>query len=336
MLNDARRVLVTGATGFVGKHLCKHLLAQNYLVTAVGRQKSFELTHDNLIYYCIDQIDGNTDWQEILSGIDVVVHLAARVHHLQEKGLALLSLYQETNVKGTQQLAKAAVLGGVKRFVYISTIKVIAEKTIEMPLRAEDQPRPQDAYSVSKLQAEQILQEEARRSGMEWVIIRPPLVYGAFVKGNFRRLLQLAKSSFPLPLGALRNRRSFVSVNNLTRFIECCMHHPNAHREVFLVSDNQDLSTAALVKLLRRARGKRCHLFPFPTSLLKLFGFLVGKRGEVSRMVESLQLNIEKSMRLLNWRPPFTVEESIQALYAAEEEQASCAFETKEVMSSCN
>ncbi|MBI2791942.1 MAG: NAD-dependent epimerase/dehydratase family protein [Gammaproteobacteria bacterium] len=319
MPNENRRVLVTGATGFVGRHLCLHLLSQGYHVTAIGRKETYDISHENLVYFCVDHIDANTNWHEFLYDVSVVVHLAARVHHLQDKGMSALPLYQEINVKGTQQLAKAAVKAGVKRFVYISTIKVIAEKTIDMPLRAEDQPRPQDAYSLSKLQAEQILQEESKRSGMEWVIIRPPLVYGAFVKGNFRRLLRLAKLPLPLPLGALRNRRSLVSINNLISFIECCIHHPNAHREVFLVSDNQDLSTSGLIKLMRRCLGKRSGLFYFPTGLLKLFGFLTGKRGEVARVVESLQLNIEKSMRLLSWRPPFTVEESIQALLTEEE-----------------
>lgn len=312
------RVLVTGATGFVGKHLCQHLLAQGYYVSAVGRTKDFSLSHENLEYFYVENIDASTDWQEILKDIDVVVHLAARVHHLKDKGLKSLKQYQEINVKGTQHLAKAAVKNDVKRFIYISTIKVNGEKTIEMPLRAEDQPRPQDAYSLSKLQAEQILQEESKRSGMEWVIIRPPLIYGPFVKGNFRQLLNIAKTRLPLPLGAIRNRRSLVSVYNLCSFIECCLSHPHAHREVFLVSDQQDLSTPQLVKLLRRLLNRRSGLFPVPVILLKLLGVLTGKKRQVDRIVDSLQLNIEKSTRLLNWKPPLSVEASLEALYVEE------------------
>ena len=317
MPNDIR-VLVTGATGFVGKHLCQHLLSQGYRVRAVGRKVEFSLSEPKLEYFCVPNIDATTDWQEILNGVNMVVHLAARVHHLKDKGMQALALYQETNVKGTQQLAKAAIKNDVQRFIYISTIKVNGEKTIEMPLRAEDQPRPQDAYSLSKLQAEQILQEESKRSGMEWVIIRPPLIYGPFVKGNFRQLLKLAKMSLPLPFGAIRNRRSFVSVYNLCSFIESCLLHPNAHREVFLVSDHQDLSTPQLIRILKHQLGKRSGLFPFPVFLLKLIGFLTGRSRQVHRIVDSLQLNIEKSTRLLNWRPPFTVEASIEALYVEE------------------
>ncbi|MBS0286863.1 MAG: SDR family oxidoreductase [Proteobacteria bacterium] len=314
MSSEPLNILVTGATGFVGVHLCQQLLSSGYKVTAVGRKKSFMLSHERLHYFSVNSIDGNTDWHDILKGVDVVVHLAARVHQMKDKGLSLLAQYQEVNVKGTQQLAKAAIKEQVKRFIYLSTIKVIGEKTIEMPLRAEDQPRPSDAYSLSKLQGEQILQEEARRSGMEWVIIRPPLVYGPGVKGNFNRLLQLAKTMLPLPLGALNNRRSLVSVYNLCSFIECAITHPNAHREVFLVSDNQDLSTSQLVRLLRKNLGKRSVLLPIPSFILKAVAFVFGKRKEVGRMVDSLQVNIEKSMRLLSWRPPLTVEASIHAL----------------------
>lgn len=317
MPNDIR-ILVTGATGFVGKHLCQHLLAQGYRVRAVGRTKDFVLCDPKLEYFCIPNIDATTDWQGILHDVNVVVHLAARVHCLKDRGMQALAQYQETNVKGTRQLARAAIKNDVRRFIYISTIKVNAEKTIEMPLRAEDQPRPQDAYSLSKLQAEQIIQEESKRSGMEWVIIRPPLIYGAFVKGNFRQLLKLAKTKFPLPLAAIRNRRSLVSVYNLCSFIECCLLHPNAHREVFLVSDHQDLSTPQLVKIMRHQLGKRSGLFPFPVILLKLLSFLIGHSRHMTRIVNSLQLNIEKSARLLNWKPPYSVEASVAALFAEE------------------
>jgi nucleoside-diphosphate-sugar epimerase len=323
MPNNMTQVLVTGANGFVGMHLCQYLLSKGYQVRAIGRNPSFHLSHPHLSYHQIDNIDSNTNWHSILHGVDVVVHLAARVHHLKDKGMKSLVAYQEINVKGTQQLVKAAVSSEVKRFVYLSSIKVNGERTFSMPLRAEDQPRPIDAYGLSKLQAEQILQEGSRRSGMEWVIVRPPLVYGPHVKGNFRKLLTLAKTWFPLPLGALSNSRSFVSVYNLCSFIECCISHPHAQREVFLVSDNQDLSTSQLIRLIKRAGGKKSFLFPFPKVLLKLLGTLTGKRGQVDRLVDSLQLNIEKSMRLLNWQPPLSVEDSLKVLYQAENEEGT-------------
>jgi len=319
MLNDRPRVLVTGATGFIGTHLCQHLLAQGYKVCAVGRKKHSEINHPYFSYHYMEKMDGQTQWQHLLKGVQVVVHLAARVHQMQDRGMQALTLYQDVNVKATQQLAREAIKNEVTRFIYLSTVKVIGEKTIEMPLRAEDQPRPKDAYSLSKLQAEQILQEESRRSGMEWVIIRPPLVYGPGVMGNFRKLIQLSRKWFPLPFGAIHNRRSLVSVFNLCSFIECCLAHPHARGEVFLVSDNEDLSTAQLVRNLRRVQRKRGNLFPFPISLLKLFGALSGKRRQVNRLVDSLQVNIEKSTRLLGWQPPFSVEASLEALCQVED-----------------
>jgi nucleoside-diphosphate-sugar epimerase len=317
-LNNPPQVLITGANGFVGKHLCQLLLEKGYRVRAVSRADVSDISHPFFEYHSIENIDESTCWDNILEGVEVVVHLAARVHHMKDQGMQALAEYQAINVKGTQQLAREAVKSHVKRFIYLSTIKVNGEKTICTPYRAEDQPRPQDAYSLSKLQGEQILQEGSRRSGMEWVIIRPPLVYGPFVKGNFRRLLQLAKTRFPLPFSTLKKRRSFVSIDNLCSFIECCLSHPNAHGEVFLVSDNQDLSIAEFIKILRRALGRWSLLFPFPIFLLKIAAFFTGKGKEINRLLDSLQVNIEKSIRLLNWQPVCTVEEAIKKLYAAE------------------
>ncbi|MCS5712286.1 NAD-dependent epimerase/dehydratase family protein [Candidatus Berkiella aquae] len=316
MSSSLHTILVTGATGFLGLHLCQHLLDQGYRVKAVGRQPVYPLTHENLSYHPIENIDGKTDWQDLLDDVAVIVHLAARVHHMKDRKMKALSAYQEVNVRGTQQLVRQAVKGNVKRFIYVSSIKVNGEQTFEMPFRAEDHPQPQDAYSLSKLQGEQILKEEARRQGMEWVIIRPPLIYGPKVKGNFQQLIALAKTPYPLPFRLLKNQRSLVSVFNLVSFIECCLHHQNAHREIFLVSDNQDLSTSQLLLALRKALGRGGRLFPFPLFVLKLFGLLTGKRRQVGRITESLQVNIEKSTRLLNWLPPVTVEEALKMTVA--------------------
>ncbi|MFI4937111.1 MAG: NAD-dependent epimerase/dehydratase family protein [Candidatus Berkiellales bacterium] len=317
--NNQPCVLITGATGFVGKHLCNHLIEKGFQVRAVGRALNAEISHAHFDYRQIENMDENTCWDNLLEGVEVVVHLGARVHQMKDQGMQALAEYQAINVKGTQQLAQAAIKSNVKRFIYMSTIKVNGEKTICTPYRAEDQPRPQDAYSLSKLQGEQILQEGSRRSGMEWVIIRPPLVYGAFVKGNFRRLLKLAKTRLPLPFATVKNLRSFVSIDNLCSFIECCLFHPNAHGEVFLVSDNQDISLAKLIKICRRAQGRWPLLFPFPLFLLKFAAFLIGKGKQINRLFDSLQVNIEKSMRLLNWQPMCTVEEAIKKLYMAED-----------------
>lgn len=306
------KILITGATGFVGRHLCYFLLANGWKVRAIGRQLTFDISHPALEYCCINSIDGQTDWEDHLKGIDVVVHLAARVHQMKEKGMQGLGQYQEINVRGTRQLAKAAIECDVRRFIYLSTVKVNGEKTIDMPFRAEEQPRPLDAYSLSKLQGEQILQEEARRSGMEWVIIRPTLVYGAFVGGNFRRLINLAKSHYPLPFGCIKNKRSLVSVYNLCHFIETCLTHANAQREVFLVSDDEDVSTKKLIKVLRNAQDRRSLVFPFPVSVLTLMSGLLFKMKSMARLTESLQVNIEKTKRLLQWAPPYTVLDSVK------------------------
>ncbi len=313
MQNSPLTILVTGATGFLGLHLCQHLLTQGYRVKAVGRAATYPISDAHLTYQQIENIDANTSWQGVLQGVSVVVHLAARVHHMNDHKMKALSAYREINVRGTQQLVRQAVKEHVARFIYVSTIKVNGEKTFEMPFRADDQPHPQDAYSLSKLQGEQILQEEARRQGMEWVIIRPPLIYGPNVKGNFQQLIALAKKPYPLPFRSIKNQRSFVSVFNLVSFIECCLSHPNAHREIFLVSDNHDLSTPQLLCALRKVMGKGSRLFVFPIFVLKLLGLVSGKLNQVERITESLQVNIEKSMRLLNWQPPLTLEASLKA-----------------------
>lgn len=315
------KVLVTGATGFVGQHLCRYLLENGFSVRAVGRKPSIDINHSRLTYCSVPTINGSTDWSDMLQDVHYVVHLAARVHQMKDKGMQALKAYQETNVRGTQQLATAAIKHDVKRFIYISTIKVLGEKTIEMPLRAEEQPHARDAYSLSKLKAELIVQEKSRRSGMEWVIVRPPLVYGPGVKGNFARIFKLAKSRMPLPFAGIGNRRSLVSVYNLVSFITCCLTHPNANREVFLVSDNQDLSTGDLVRTLRRLQGRWSLLFPLPKNVLRGLGFCFGMRNQVSRLVDSLQINMEKSMRLLNWTPPLSVSETLRMMLEEEKSE---------------
>lgn len=313
------QVLVTGATGFIGRHLCATLCEAGYSVIAVGRQKTFDLQSPKLRYYSVPSIDASTDYADMLNGVDVVVHLAARVHCMADKGMKSLAAYQAVNVQGTQRLVECAVKHHVKRFIYLSSIKVNGEKTLDTPFRADDHPRPSDAYSLSKLQAEQILQQTAKRSGMEWVIIRTPLVYGPGVKGNFAKLMRLAQSPFPLPLRSFKRLRSFVSVQNLCHFILCCLENPQAEREILLVSDGEDLSLAKWIKLLRRSLGKRSGLFPFPVTILKGLATLLGKRRQIDRLVDPLQVNIEKSVRLLSWHPPFSVSDAIQLLWKKEQ-----------------
>lgn len=312
-------VLVTGATGFVGLHLCEHLLAQGYHVTALGRQAGFNLSHPHLQYHAMPPLEDEADYTAVLQGVDVVVHLAARVHCMSDKGMKSLSEYQAVNVRGTQRLVECAVKQQVKRFIYLSTIKVNGEQTHESAFRADDHPHPSDAYSLSKLQAEQIVQQTAKRSGMEWVIIRTPLVYGSGVKGNFEKLMHLARSQWPLPFRSMRRLRSFVSIQNLCDFITCCLQNAQAEREILLVSDGEDISVAQWIKLLRRSLDRRSGLFPFPLGLMKVIATLVGKRKQIERLIEPLQMNIEKSIRLLSWHPPYSVKECVQMLWKKEQ-----------------
>lgn len=311
-------VLVTGATGFVGRHLCQHLLIQGCRVTAVGRKPTFSLTHPQLTYHEVPTIDADTDWAPILPGVEVIVHLAARVHCMKDRGMRALRDYQAVNVQGTQRLVECAVKH-VKRFVYLSTIKVNGEKTLDTAFRADDHPRPLDAYSLSKLQGEQILRQVAKRTGMEWVIVRTPLIYGPGVKGNFEKLMRLAKTRLPLPFRSLKQLRSFVSIQNLCDFLTCCLEHSRAEREILMVSDGEDLSTAKWIKYLRRSLGRRSWLFHCPAGVIRWAATLVWKRRMANRLIDPLQINIEKSKRLLAWQPPYTVSECIEKLWEKEE-----------------
>jgi len=275
---NKKYVFITGATGFVGRALCQYLSAKNYGVRAVGREMlSVE--------------------DPLLEGVDIIVHLAGRVHHREDKGMQALPAYQQANVEGTRHWVEIAKERKIKRLIYISTIKVNGERTTSVPFYASDLPHPQDAYSLSKWQAEKVVQDTCHP--VEWVIIRPPLVYGQGVKGNFKRLLQLAQLPLPLPFKSIKNSRSFVSIDNLCHFIEVCLEHPQARNEIFLVSDNNDLSTPDLIQLLWQQLDKRGKLFSFPVSLLKTSG--------LARLVDSLQVNIEKTRDLLAWDPPFSV-----------------------------
>lgn len=310
------KVLVTGATGFVGRHLCQYLINQGYRVIAIGRQAQFSLSHPALSYYSVRDIN-----QSILSNVEVVVHLAARVHQLNERGMQNLSQYQTANVQSTQKWVKAAIRNKVKRFVYLSTIKVYGEKTEKMPFQAHSPVHIHDAYSLSKWQAEQVLQAQAQSSEMEWVIIRPPLIYGPQVKGNFAKLSRLVSKGIPLPFKGVSNARSLISIYNLCSFIETCLYHPKAYSEIFLVSDNQDVSSAQLMRLLGQAQGRQVQLFSFPQRLLQWLGCLIGKGKEIARLIEPLQIDMQKSCQVLDWQPPYTMEAALKRMYQLKHEE---------------
>lgn len=300
-----RRILVTGANGFVGGAVVRRLLATGSLVAGAMRRPSdakWAVQSPEL---------AAADWRMLLAGKDAVVHAAARAHVLNESAADPLAEFRRVNVEGTLNLARQAAEAGVGRFVFVSSIGVNGVRS-QRPFRETDVPRPSESYAVSKLEAELALVEIAARTGMEVVIVRPPLVYGPNAPGNFRRLLKLTASGLPLPLGAIHNKRSFVALDNLVDLIVTCTDHPAAANQTFLVSDGEDLSTTELLKRLAAALGKRAHLLPVPAWLLTAGAALVGKPEIAQRLCGNLQVDISKTHELLGWSPPVSVDEGLR------------------------
>ncbi len=305
-------ILITGATGFIGRRLIQTLLAQTPHRIAVLTRQSAPLP-DAVQPIRIDAIDGDTDYGDRLTGFDVIVHLAARVHRLDDTHLSAYPAYKAINTDGTLNLARQAAAAGVRRFIYLSSIKVNGESTTPgHPFRADDPPQPSDPYAISKHEAERALALLSQETGLEYVIIRPPLVYGPGVKANFQRLLGMVRKGLPLPLGAVDNRRSLVSLDNLTSLIRRCLDHPAAANQVFLVSDDRDLSTAELLRQIAAAMHRTIRLLPFPPGLLALAARLLGREDLARRLLGNLQVDISKTKRLLGWQPVSSVEEGLR------------------------
>ncbi len=307
------KVLVTGAQGFVGAPLTQLLQQHGHTVLPVARRP---LRGGLQIEMAAD-----TDWAPHLAGVDVVVHCAARVHLMQDKAGDPLAAYRAVNRDATLQLARAAAAAGVKRFVFLSSIKVNGEATTDAPYCADSAPAPQDPYGMSKLEAEQGLLQLAQHSALQVCIIRPPLVYGAGVKANFRQLLRLAARGWPLPLGLLDNRRSLVYLGNLLDLIVHCLQHPQAANRVFLVSDGADLSTPALIRALAAAQQRPARLLPFPPALLALGCRLLGRAAVWQRLSSSLQVDIHATCQTLGWQPPYSMQQGLQEMLQIERAQ---------------
>lgn len=306
------RVLVTGATGFIGSASVRALQLNGYETVASVRQY-----RDNLpskVRYCsIADIGAGTDWLTALDGVDTVIHAAARVHLMQDKSVDPLTEYRRVNVEGSLRLARQAAEAGVRRLIFISSIKVNGEQTVAgAPFRADSEPAPRDAYGISKLEAEQGLQALAAETGMEIVIIRPPLVYGPGVKANFLSMMRWLDRGIPLPLGAIDNRRSLVALDNLVDLIVTCVPHPAAANQVFLVSDGEDLSTTELLLHMGMALGKPARLLPIPSAWLERGAAWIGRSALAQRLCGSLQVDIAESRALLGWSPPVAVSEALE------------------------
>lgn len=308
------KVLLTGATGFVGRGVLEAFAAIPELRLAVAVRTRLSGEYPGVEIHSIDGLNGAQDWTSALAGVDVVVHAAARVHVMCDTADDPLAEFRAVNVEGTLNLARQAAAAGVRRFIFISSIKVNGELTPPgRPFRAEDRPAPADPYGQSKLEAERALSQLAEAHAMEWVVIRPPLVYGPGVGANFASLMRAVQRQLPLPFALVHNRRSLVARDNLVDLLRVCLGHERAANQVFLVSDDHDLSSAELCRRLAATLGVRPRLLPVPVVLLQGLAALFGRRAQAQRVLGSLQVDIGKTRELLGWRPPVSVDQALEA-----------------------
>lgn len=300
------KILVTGANGFVGSALCEALLKKEKHVIQTVRTKSRENE------CAIGDLSASTDWSSALAGCNTVIHLAARVHVMNDKSTDPLAAFRAVNVDATVNLARQAAQSGVKRFIFISSIGVNGAETFSEPFSELSEPQPHSDYALSKFEAGKGLRDICSQFGMEFVIIKPPLVYGAHAPGNFRSLLKFVHKGLPLPLSLINNQRSMVYLENLVDFIQLCVVSPKAANQVFLVADGTDVSTPELIRLLGQGMGKPDRLFPLPVRVLELGASLLGRQSMYQQLCGSLQVDITKAQTLLGWVPPVSVYEGLR------------------------
>lgn len=298
------RVLVTGANGFLGVAVSDCLATRGHIARRGVRELSGSGSSDAVR---LGDIGPDTDWSAALKGVDVVIHLAGRAHVMNETASDPLAEYRRVNVSGMETLVRDAVEAGVRRIVFVSSVKVHGEYSLHRPFIESDIPRPEDAYGQSKLEAERVLFANSERHGIEVVVIRSPLIYGPRVRGNFLRIMKWVSHGWPLPLGSIDNRRSMVYVDNIAQMCVRCVDHPAAAGNVFLVSDGEDLSTTEIVCRLSTAFGRQPHLYSFPSLLVRATGRAIGQRA-IERLFGSLQVDISKARALIGWEPSVTVD----------------------------
>jgi nucleoside-diphosphate-sugar epimerase len=309
-------IAVTGASGFVGRALMKELEKRGHRARSLVRSGPADQAT------VVGDVGLDTDWTAALAGVNTVIHCAARVHVMQDDAADPLAAFRRVNTAGTRGLAAQAADLGVERLVFVSTIKVNGESTryragASAAFTADDSPNPGDPYAVSKWEAECALREIEAETGLEVVIVRPPLVYGLGVGGNFRSLIHAVRRGWPLPFGRVENRRSLVALPNLVDLLVCCAIHPRAPGQTFLVSDDDDLATPELIRRLARAMGGSARLLPVPPAMLRLAGRMTAQSDRVERLIGSLQVDIGHTRERLGWRPPVSVDEGLQATVAS-------------------
>lgn len=301
------KILVTGATGFLGRALISELHVRGD-TAPIGAGRSAVLTIDKKRYIQVGELGANTDWSEALSGVEVVIHTAARTHIMSDMSADPLSEYRRVNVDGTLGLAKQALLEGVKRFIFISSIKVNGEGTYNgQKYCAQDKPAPEDPYGISKYETELALSSLAAGTDMEVVVIRPPLIYGPGVKGNFALMIKLVERGLPLPLGGINNQRTLVGLDNLVDLVIQCIDNPMAANQVFLAGDDESVSTSELLRAVGKAMDKPVTLVPIPSSVLSFGAKLAGKKEVARRLLGSLEVDITYTCERLGWRPPYSL-----------------------------
>ncbi len=306
-------MLVTGASGFIGQALCSTLTARGHMVRAAVRSADSMPSADGLDVVEVGEVGAETDWSAALAGVGCVIHCAARAHVMHETEADALVIYRAVNVSGTQRLAEQAAVLGVRRLVFLSSIGVLGIHTNNRgPFFVSDAPKPVEDYAISKWEAEQALWAVSAQTGLEVVAVRPPLVYGPGVKGNLLRLLRWVARGVPQPLEAVHNQRSLVGLSNLVDLLLHCAEHSAAAGQTFLASDGQDLSTPQLIRLMAEGMNRPARLLPVPMALLQAGGLLLGKRGEIDRLVSSLQVDSGYTQAQLGWIPPVSVEDGVR------------------------
>lgn len=321
------KICVTGSTGFLGSSLCEELSKYKHNILGICRKLNFSniKKKDNLKFVLVKDICNEKNWDTILSDVECVIHCAAKAHVMKESKNDILNIYHSINVNATKILAESAAKVGVKRFIFISSVKVNGERTESHSrvsfsknkkkiFKHSDAPNPKDSYAVTKFQAEKVLWDISVKTGLEVTVIRPPLVYGYGVKGNLSRLIKLIKSGIPLPLGMIENERSMIGLDNLISLLIRCVDHPDAAGKIFLASDSEDLSTPKLINLIANSMGLKAHLFPFPIFLIKFIGSVCGKKKEIDRLVGSLKIDNDYVKKVLNWQPSVSVEDGIKKM----------------------